>query len=55
MLALEKRLEGLELVSLGGGIGREPGQPVFFPLAPGHLLGVAALVVLLPGAERAGG
>lgn len=55
VFALEKRLEGLELVPLGGGIRCEPGQPVLFPLALGHLLGVAALVVLLPGAERAGG
>lgn len=55
VFALEKRLEGLELVSLGGGIRCEPGQPVLFPLALGHLLGVAALVVLLPGAEHAGG
>lgn len=62
MFALEKRLERLELVSLGGGIGSEPRQPVFLPLTLGHFLGVAALVVqlqllllLLPGAERAGG
>lgn len=54
VLALEKGLQGLELVSLGGGIGSEPGQPVLFPLALCHLLGVAALVVLLPEAEGAG-
>lgn len=52
MFALEKGLQRLELVALGGGIGSEPGQLVLFPLALGHLLGVAALVGGVPS-ERA--
>lgn len=52
MFALEKGLQRLELVALGGGVGSEPGQLVLFPLALGHLLGVAALVGGVPS-ERA--